>query len=222
MTLSAQLGAWLTQAAAPPLPSTFVTWQEPGWWFGWVAQIAWGIVGILLVLTLPAIFYGVWQVRAVKKRAMRVLDRLEAQAGPVARTTGKIVDNVEHITTAVRGDVGGVSDTVHEVNARLRRVLALAERRVRRFDALLQVVQDEAEDTIVSAAATMRGVRASADAFGREAEEMLAGELPADEEWDDDESYLEEMDDGDDDARRSIRRGARPRIRPRGGRHGAA
>jgi hypothetical protein len=83
--------------------------------------------------------------------------------------------------------------------------VALTEQRLGEFNALLEVVQEEAEGVFIATASTVRGVRTGAAALHNEDEDALAAPSPA----------PEEDDDGYDDPPQSEAGAARPRVRPR-------
>ena len=207
MTHTAQISAWLLQGVAT-LPDTIVTKQvmvESGW-FDKLTSVASGLVSIVLLVLLVVLVLVALKTQA---KVGQLMDRLAADITPIARHTSNIADNVDYITTSIRTDIQQVSQTIQTANDRLNEALALSERRLRELSALLQVVQEEAEDTFVSTAATVRAVRAGALAF------RLEGTEPApDQEFFDEE---EESDDGYDSAPEAQRREG-PRIRPRRGR----
>ena len=206
MTHTAQISAWLLQGVAT-LPDTIVTKQVVvSGWFGKVASVASGLVSIVLLVLLVVLVFVALKIQA---KVGQLMDRLAADITPIARHTSSIADNVDYITTSIRTDVQQVSQTIQNANDRLNEALALSERRLKELSALLHVVQEEAEDTFVSTAATVRAVRAGALAFQQEGMELAPDQEFLDEE--------EEGDDGYDSAPEAQRREG-PRIRPRPGR----
>ena len=206
MTHTAQISAWLLQGVAT-LPDTIVTKQVVvSGWFGKVASVASGLVSIVLLVLLVVLVFVALKIQA---KVGQLMDRLAGDITPIARHTSSIADNVDYITTSIRTDVQQVSQTIQTANDRLNEALALSERRLRELSALLQVVQEEAENTFVSTAATVRAVRAGALAFQQEGMEPGPDNEFLDEE--------EESDDGYDSAPEAQRREG-PRIRPRRGR----
>lgn len=234
MTLTMRVGSWLMQAAAT-LPDTIVT--KPlvagSGWFTIVAQIAGGLVSILLLVLVAALVPVALQLRKAIARVTKLVDKLEGDVAPLVRHASSIADDVHYVTTAVRADVAQVSQTVHSVNERVTAGLTASERRLRELGDLLRLVQEEVEEAVVSAAAAVRGVRAGARTFREEAEMMLEDDEPFDDDALDDEDVAseayddvdavgaepdgaeEDEDDGYDSAYERSRRGPRPRIRPR-------
>lgn len=82
--------------------------------------------------------------------------------GPVSDRARSISDNVEYITQAVRTDVVGLHDSVQSLTARLNQASERMEERIEDFNALMEVVQGEAEEIFLDAASTARGVREGA------------------------------------------------------------
>jgi uncharacterized protein YoxC len=160
-------GAWLLAQAAATLPDTIVTKQaplQPGW-FERTQQILDILLTFSFVALAIAVIPAAWNFRQSYKKVSELLDRVYADVNPIAHHASRIAENVDYISTAVRADVQQASATINDANARLQVAIADAETRVREFRALLELVQDEAEATFVSAASTARGVRASAVAF---------------------------------------------------------
>ena len=211
MIHTVQISAWLLQGVAT-LPDTIVTKQvtvEPGW-FSKLTSIASGLVSIVLLVLLIVLVLVAWRTYA---KVSQLMDRLSADVTPIARHASNIADNVDYITTSIRTDIQQVSQTIRTANERLDDALALSERRLKELSALLHVVQEEAEGTFVSTAATVRAVRAGALALRQEGMELAQDQEYLDEE--------EESDDGFDSAPEAQRREG-PRIRPRPGRRNPA
>jgi uncharacterized protein YoxC len=228
-----QAGDWLLQGAAA-LPDTLYTKQiveEPGM-FARMASIASGLVSITLLVLTAALVPAAWNFRKSYKKVNKLLDRIENDIAPIMRHASTIADNVDYITTSVRVDVQEVNRTIAAANLRLREATAMTERRVKEFNAFLEVVQREAEGVFVSTAATVRGMRAGAaamrqppdDGTATAAGDPAAGDRPpvSHDGLDEFDEYLEEDYDGDVSRRTSPDYPPAPRIRRRGGPRGPA
>ena len=152
--------AWLLQAVAS-LPDTIVTKQvavEPGL-FAKITTYASGLASIALLVLAVALVPAAWNFRKSYAKISDMLDRIYGDINPIMRHASSIADNVNYISTSVRVDVQKVSQTVAAANQRLMASVELAEDRIKELNALLTVVQEEAESAFVSTASTMRGVR---------------------------------------------------------------
>lgn len=192
-------GAMLLLQAAGTLPDTIYTKQivtEPGWWDK-ITSVASGVMTITVIILTIALVPAAWNFRKSYKKVSDMLDKIYGDINPLTRHASAIADNVDYISTAIRVDIQQVSQTVAAVNQRLQQAIGATEDRINQLNALLEVVQEEAESAFVTTASTIRGVRTGINqAFDEE-------------EW----------SDGDyDEARADSGEKPRPRVRPR---HGA-
>lgn len=118
-----------------------------------VAVVILAIVGSFLLLRING---------AVKEMRIGVRQNL----GPVSDRARSISDNVEFITQALRTDVERLTASVKALTDRLQLASERMEERIEEFNALMEVVQGEAEDLFLDTASTVRGVRAGARSIG--------------------------------------------------------
>ena len=226
----ATIGTWLLQAAAT-LPDTIITKQVVGETsaFDRITGIASGLMSIALTALAIAVIPAAWNLRNSHKKLTEVLDRVYGDINPIMRHASSIADNVDYITTSVRTDVQQINATIAAANQRLHQAVEQTEERLQEFNALIAVVQDEAERLFVSTAATARGVRAGAATLGadvgsditrkRDAELLDVEELATLDAMGyaavDADDYEEEAD-GIDDSDAPTGNRTQPRVRPRG------
>ena len=218
-------GSWLLplQTAATTFPDTIITRQvtaDPGL-FQKITSVASGLMTISILVLTAALVPAAWNFRKSYKKVNHLLDRIYGDISPIMRHASTIADNLDYVTTSLRSDVQQVNRTVTSANQRVLQAAQLAERRLHEFTALLDVVQDEAEETFVAAAATVRGLRMGADRYRSELEAGAAAARLDDLEDElgtalDDVFDPEEPDDGDDTGEDPARFAQHPRIRPRG------
>jgi uncharacterized protein YoxC len=154
-------GAELLQQVARTLPDTIYTKQivaEPGLWEKFVS-VASGVMTITVIILTVALVPAAWNFRKSYKKVSDMLDKVYGDINPLMRHASAIADNVDYITTSIRVDVQQVSQTVAAVNQRLQETVAGAEDRMKQLNALLDVVQEEAESAFVTTASTIRGVQ---------------------------------------------------------------
>jgi uncharacterized protein YoxC len=154
-------GAELLQQVARSLPDTIYTKQvvaQPGLWEK-TTGIASGVMTITVIILTVALVPAAWNFRKSYKKVSDMLDKIYGDVNPLMRHASAIADNVDYITTSIRVDVQQVSQTVAAVNQRLQDALSGAEDRMKQLNALLDVVQEEAESAFVTTASTIRGVQ---------------------------------------------------------------
>ncbi len=184
--------------AARAFPDTIYTKQivaEPGLW-NKITSVAGGVMTITVIVLTVALVPAAWNFRKSYKKVSDMLDKIYGDINPLMRHASGIADNVDYISTAIRVDIQQVSQTIAAVNQRLQQAASAAENRMNELNALLDVVQEEAESAFVATASTIRGVKTGINqAFDEE-------------DW----------SDGDyDESRADDWEKPRPRVRPRNG-----
>jgi len=121
-----------------------------------VATIVIAVAMLALVLVALSVFL----------RLNRLLGEMKGVAkdniGPVSDRAKLISDNVEFITQALRTDVERLNSSVRALSDRLHHASDRMEERIEDFNALMEVVQGEAEEIFLDTASTVHGVRAGA------------------------------------------------------------
>lgn len=132
-------------------------------WAQWVTAIGTVLVALIAIGLAMAVYVSL---RGLARRAEaleRVLARLEPRVEPLLDRAGKIAEDASHVSHALREEVARAGELLADVNERLRAGLDDAEDRLRRFGAVLRVVQREAESLLVEGAAAARGVHVAAE-----------------------------------------------------------
>jgi uncharacterized protein YoxC len=214
-------GVWLVQRGVA-LPDTVYTKQiatVPST-FERVTGIASGLLTIAICIFVIAAVPAAWNFRKTYRRINQLLERIYGDINPIMRHASSVADNINYITTSIRTDVQQINATIATANERLQQAVMTTERRLGDFNALLKVVQEEAEQMFVSTASAVRGVRTSASALSeagngtkfatREDEDVdqleLDTEVDTEEETSD--GYNSDAAPAEDDI-------ARPRVRSR-------
>src|SRR6476620_7123213 len=163
-------GAEMLLQVARALPDTIYTKQivaEPGLWEK-ITSAASGVMTITVIVLTVALVPAAWNFRKSYKKVSDMLDKIYGDINPLMRHASAIADNVDYISTSIRVDIQQVSQTVAAVNQRLQQAVQLAEDRINELNALLDVVQEEAESAFVATASTLRGVKTGIQAFDEE------------------------------------------------------
>ncbi|MCZ6806693.1 MAG: hypothetical protein O7F08_07055 [Deltaproteobacteria bacterium] len=143
-----------------PLQNTVAT----GDGLAMAADIATIVVGIAIVVVA---FAGVALARKMNRTLDGVRTAVNQNLGPVSERARAISDNVEFISHALRTDVERLNESVRALSGRLHQASDRMEERIEDFNALMEVVQEEAEGMFIDTAATVRGVREGAAAITR-------------------------------------------------------
>lgn len=137
------------------------------------ADVATIIIALAIIVVSLVAIYGALKVRGMIKRIRGDFD-------PAIRNLTAASEQAKSITERLRGNVDELSGTVSETNEKVRRATQAAEARLGELNALLGVVQREAEDIFVRTASAVRGVQVGAGALRarpRRTDEVYEGEL---------------------------------------------
>jgi uncharacterized protein YoxC len=178
-----------------------VVQQKPGWQH-WVEALA-AVAQIVLAVALLAVGLGLlvaaMKVKALMKKLEEQGQKLRVDLAPAIHNVTTVTENASQVSKAVRGDVDRLSASVTAATEKLKGAAEMAEQRVGEFNALIGVVQEEAEQLFIGGAATLRGVKVGTETFRRFRTgelEYLGEQSVEDEEDADDDEYDE---DGDED-----------------------
>lgn len=134
-------------------------------WVDLMTSIASIVIALVLIVIAVSLVPAAWNSRKVYRRINKAIEQVNDRCDPLIGHAHRAADNVEYITAAVRADVERLQTTVAEAQTRLLRAADLAERRINEFNALLEVVQEEAEGMFIDTASTIRGVKAGVRAI---------------------------------------------------------
>lgn len=119
----------------------------------------WALVLAASTVAVCSIIAVVILIRTLRA-AQQVGRETTRRAEPLLERSKSVAANVEFITASLRTDIEGLNRSIRALNDRLAQASDHMERRIDDFNALMEVVQGEAEDIFLDTAATTRGVRA--------------------------------------------------------------
>jgi hypothetical protein len=134
----------------------------------WAQLIMAGVMVLLAVATLAVAVAVLLLVRRAMDRIEAAKTELLPHVTPVLSRASTIADDVRHMTAGFRDDADEVHRTVRDLLDRTRSAVDTLDDRVRRFGLVLEVVQQQAEELLMDAAATARGVPTAAQALREE------------------------------------------------------
>jgi hypothetical protein len=141
--------------------------QPAGWrlWLVTLADIATVIIALALLITVLILLVIALQVRKLIRKADPLLRQVQSHIDPVMGHVRDVGENVNYMSSAIRADVQQVTELVDSTRRRLNRTADAAEHRIREFNALLGVMQEEAERLFIDTASAARGVKAGAETY---------------------------------------------------------
>jgi methyl-accepting chemotaxis protein len=155
--------AWLTLAQA--VPPDWATQLERIMW----AQIVMAGVMVVCALAVLAAALAVFVlVRRTTDRIEAAKDQLLPHVTPVLSRAATIADDVGHMTAGFRDNADDVQETIQDLLERTRGAVDALDERVRRFGAVLEAVQDQAELLLMDATSSARGAHRTARALREE------------------------------------------------------
>ena len=140
----------------------------------------WGLLALVVLAAVSAVALLAFM-RRLDMHGRQLTDiarRLENQSRPVLERAAGVADNVDAITRSLRVETQHLTGSVRALSERLRQASTHMETRIDEFNALLEVVQAEAEETFLKTAAAVRGVGAGARALERARETARSASPP--------------------------------------------
>lgn len=114
-------------------------------WVGVVSAISLAIIALAALVVAVASVALALGIRASTKA-------LEMLAGPA-------IQDVRQLIGTIKGEADSLVGVSRDIRLRIVRAADAAEQRLSDLDALVEVVQDEMEETVLDAGATLRNVR---------------------------------------------------------------
>jgi hypothetical protein len=174
-------------------------------WFETFSAVLSALMSLAILGLAVAIIPAARNFRRTYGKVDALVGQVNGEVMPLLQKVKTLIDNVEHISGSVRGDVDLVKTSVAMAHEKLIEAVNVAEQRLNDFNALLEVAQDEAESVFVATASTVRGVRMGAASLHNEGDEEDADDAPL--------PASKELDDGYDDSDQRQAGTARPRVR---------
>lgn len=124
-----------------------------------IGMALWILVATGLLVGLVRLELLIRRTRRPLERAADLLEEARGRLDPVIRNAERASEDVNYIVSSLRADVGEVGDALRRLSRSTDRMVGMAEERVAELGGLLEVVQEEAEETFYSTASLLRGLR---------------------------------------------------------------
>ncbi len=136
----------------------------------WVAVAAVSLAIMAFVFVISAVAWLIWFARLQKHmwgRLEDMVDWMDQEARPTIELARTVLEDTAKITAVVKHETGEFATTADSIRSGLLRVRDAAEERLQDLDTLLEVVQDEVEDTVLDVTSALRTTRRGAKVFKR-------------------------------------------------------
>lgn len=134
----------------------------------WVAVAAISLAIIAFVVVVSVIVWLIWFARMHQNmwgRLEDVLDWMDQEARPTLELARTVLQDSAHISTVLKRETDEFANTAGGIRQGLVRVRDAAEERLQDLDTLLEVVQEEVEDTMLDVASALRTTRRGTKIF---------------------------------------------------------
>lgn len=125
--------------------------------FDLLLAVAAGLFALVFLVMLAGLLFVFYQIHQAMRSIGEVKDRIASD--PAVESLRKTSTNVEAISEVLKNEVVELSRSVGHLSERLTQASDRMEERIEDFNALMEVMQAEAEDVFVDTAATARGLR---------------------------------------------------------------
>jgi methyl-accepting chemotaxis protein len=144
-------------------------------WVSVVTALSVAIIALVMVATAVAQLVLIRRLAGIAPSLQRLLDTLDRDAKPALQSARTAADEATKIAIAVRGEVDSLVGTSKDVRQRVQRAVRSAEDRLLELEDILDILQDEVEETVLSVAGTLRATRRGASVFAAMKRAFLGG-----------------------------------------------
>lgn len=144
-------------------------------WLATVTALSAAIIALVLLTTAVAQIFLLRRLAQLTPAVERLLETLDRDARPALQSARTAADEATRIAVAIRGEVDGLVSTSKDVRQRVQRAARAAEDRLLELEDILDILQDEVEETVLSVAGTLRATRRGASIFGAMRRAFLGG-----------------------------------------------
>jgi uncharacterized protein YoxC len=124
-----------------------------------VIAIATSLIALAVLVMFAGILAALRQMGKLFERMTRVVESLDRDARPALESVRRTADDAGQMVHTIRDEIQALSGTSRDLRQRVERTAASLEERFVEFDTLLDILQEELEDTVLDVAALLRTTR---------------------------------------------------------------
>ncbi len=136
-------------------------------WVGPTMAISLVLIALAFMVIAAAIVLAGKGAAAALQKLSNELAEIRAELEPALRSVRRMAEEAQGLASKLNVEIHEVIRTSSEVRHEVRRGVTQAGRRLEDLDALVEVLQEELEDTALDVAARVRSVRTGAGIVGR-------------------------------------------------------
>ncbi|MCH6547202.1 MAG: hypothetical protein IH798_02040 [Gemmatimonadetes bacterium] len=132
---------------------------------GWAEVVTAIAAAIIAVIALGLVVYAVPLLRQASRTSAALERFLERDSRPLLENARSVVSEASQIASKLRLEIDGVIETSQDIRGRVKNAVDATEDRLLDLEALLDVLQEEMEDTVLDVAAAVRTTRRGTAVF---------------------------------------------------------
>lgn len=132
---------------------------------GWAEVVTAIAAAIIAVIALGLVVYAVPLLRQASRTSAALERFLERDSRPLLENARLVVSEASQIASKLRLEIDGVIETSQDIRGRVKNAVDATEDRLLDLEALLDVLQEEMEDTVLDVAAAVRTTRRGSAVF---------------------------------------------------------
>jgi hypothetical protein len=135
---------------------------------GWaevVTALSTAILALAVVIYVVAHVLILRRLGSLSGGVRRLLETLDRDARPALESVRRTADEVSRVAILARSEAEAIAGTSKQIRKRVGRTAKAAEDRFIEFETLLDLLQDEVEDTVLDVAAALKTTRRGAGIF---------------------------------------------------------
>lgn len=129
---------------------------------GWpliIIAVSTSVIALAVLVMLVGILGALRQLGQLSERMTRVVESLDRDARPTLESVRRTAEDAGEVVHTIRDEVRSLGSTSKDLRTRVERTAAAIEERFIEFDTLLDLLQDELEETVLDVSALLRTTR---------------------------------------------------------------
>ena len=135
---------------------------------GWPAvltALSTAVIAVAVLVLMAGMVIVLRRLSALSASMTRVMETVDRDARPALESVRRTAEEASRLGVAIRAEVEGFTGTSKRLRDRVERTSSALEERFIELETLLDILQDEVEETVLDLAAVMRTTRRGTGLF---------------------------------------------------------